>query len=205
MTVRILADREPYASYTDFYEGPSGPFIVLNGPAGLDDPGPDYIVLPAEEFFSIALASGVESFGVCGFIAYGPVELMEKAFNLGCEDYLREPWALAELRARLGRMARLSFRVEGRVFEIRGRRLIGGKEDIELDESEYSLISLLLKNSPLPVPHKAAEHVLSVASGKQRLALNRCVSSLRRKMERLEVGLGSRLRAIRGFGYRLDL
>ena len=178
-----------------------GPFVVLNGPSGLDDPDPDILVLPAEDF--LALAGGGLGAGI-RYFAYGPVSLMEKAFEVGCSDYLREPWSLSELRARVGRYCHQKFRAQGGMVELRGRNLKGPVTAVELSESECALLGLFLANAPRPVPWEAAAATIPRSRSANPHALSRSVQSLRRKMDSVEPGLGGRLRAIRGFGYRLD-
>ncbi len=210
MTIRILADHEPYSSYADRLcsdkaKDAAGANVYLNGPPGLDDPSPDFVILPAEDFLSLPRESLARSSERTAFIAYGSADLMESAFDRGCADYLREPWGPLELRARVGRLAKGKFLVEGKLFELKGPRLAGSSSSIELGESEGRLLRLLLRNAPLPVPRDSAASALSGSAQKNRQALSRCVISLRRKMEYVEAGLGSRLRAIKGFGYRLDV
>jgi DNA-binding response OmpR family regulator len=138
------------------------------------------------------------------FIPYGPVALMEQAFEHGCSDYLREPWALPELRARGLHLLTLKFLAGECKLELKGTRLAGETASIELTESERALLRLLVLNAPLPVPRQAAVSVLSSHGNKGSHSLGRCVVSLRRKMESVEPGFGGRLLAIRAFGYRLD-
>ena len=70
MTIRVLADREPYSTFEDIShplrEGdPSGPYagispesiVILNGPAGLDGPAPDILVMPVEDFLRLRQGS----------------------------------------------------------------------------------------------------------------------------------------------------
>ena len=220
MTIRILADREPYSAYADVSSsdkataplepvaGPSGSqsgsFVILNGPAGLDDPAPDILVMPAEDFLSLRIHPRAEPSERILYIPYGPVALMEQAFERGCADYLREPWALPELLARGIRLFKLKFHAGERKLELRGTRLAGEAAWIELTESERALLRLLVLNAPFPVPKKAAVSALSCRARNESQALGRCVVSLRRKMELVEPGLGGRLLAIRAIGYRLD-
>lgn len=210
MTIRILADREPYSSYADRLcsdqaKGASGANVYLNGPPELDDPSPDFIILPAEDFLSLPRESLARSSERSAFIAYGSADLMESAFDRGCADYLREPWGPLELRARVGRLAKGKFLAEGKRLELKGPRLVGESSAIELGEGEGRLLRLLLKNAPLPVPRDTAASVLSGSAQEKRQALSHCVISLRRKMEYVESGLGTRLRAVKGFGYRFDV
>jgi hypothetical protein len=216
VTIRILADREPYSDYADepssdgasepsrFVTGPSGPFVILNGPAGIDDKPPDILVLPAEDFLALRCAGTKELGEGIIFLPYGPVALMEKAFEHGCSDYLREPWSLPELRARGSRLLRLRFTLYGKSYELRGMLLAGEESSALLNEGERALLRLLLLNAPLPVARPAAISSLSLRACEDSHALFRYVASLRRKLNSMEPGLGGGILAIRGFGYRLD-
>jgi hypothetical protein len=209
VTVRILADREPYASFADAslaeVEGastgpPTGSLVILNGPPALDEVSPDIIVMPAAEF--LALTRG--SLGQAGYIAYGPVALMDRAFEGGCVDYIREPWSLPELYARLGRQRATRFRVGDRLFCLSGSMLRGATAAVELRLGELILFRLLLRNAPLLVTREAAMALLPIAAHNEAHALGRCAVLLRHSLESVEPGLGRKLHAVRGLGYRLD-
>ena len=209
MTIRILADREPYCSYAespwpDGAETGQGDYVVLNGPPRLDEPSPDFIVLPAEDYLSLPRPLVTAPYRGIAYLAYGSIDLMETAFERGCADYLREPWTPSELFARIHRLAKKKFFIEGRPFELKGTCLVGDKGFVDLSESERRLLEILLKSAPFPVPRDVAEAALLRRVPGGRKDLGPCVISLRRKMERVESGLSSRLRAVRGFGYRLE-
>ncbi len=216
MTIRILADREPYTAYasaprpdcecgqSDLITGPSGSVAILNGPAGLDEPSPDILVLPAADFLDLRLANDPKADHGILYIPYGSVDLMEKAFERGCIDYIREPWSLVELLARGGRFFRLKFHIGEKILELRGRRLSGESASVDLTEPERIILRLLILNAPSPIPREAIYPVVFGTEAGKTSALGRCVASLRRKMEAVEPGLGSKLIAIRAFGYRLD-
>jgi len=156
VTIRILANREPYSSYAeasrpDDTNDPSGPFIFFKWPRRMDDPSPDIIVIPAEDFLVLRPVYSADRGKGTIYVAYGSVALMERAFDSGCADYIREPWALPELRARIGRLFGQKFRIGERAVEL-GRRLLSGKTAaIELSENESRLLRILLLNAPLPV------------------------------------------------------
>lgn len=205
MTIRILADREPYSSFDDAMGPLTGSLGILCGPAGLDDAPPDILVLPAEQFLELREPSGAEYQPRVFYIPYGPVELMEKAFERGCSDYLREPWALPELRARVSRFAKVKFCAGERFLEMRGVHLAGETASTCLTEGERALLQLLVLNVPHPVPRDAAIATLERLFHADSTVLGHCISSLRRKLDSVEPGLGRRLLAIRGFGYRLEV
>jgi DNA-binding response OmpR family regulator len=203
VTIRILADREPYASFAEAPSAgevffPFGPLRVLNGPPALDGDEPDVIVLPAVEFLYLLRRScGRLTERRISYIAYGPVALMAEAFDLGCVDYIREPWTFPELKARLGKFSRIKFRAGGAVLTLIGSSIRGAGPDVALSFRELSLLRLLVLSSPFPVTKAAA--------GMEMDALSRTAASLRRKLESAEPSLGSRLHTVRGLGYRLDV
>jgi two-component system, OmpR family, response regulator len=209
VTIRILADREPYSAFADSpppssEEDASPAWLLMNGPPGLDDPDAEALVLPVEDFLEMRIPSlrrlGARTF----YLPYGPVALMDRAFELGCSDYLREPWSIPELQARLRRLVTLRFRSCGSVVELRGSRLCARGQGIELNESERRILQLLALSAPLPVPRAALRAALAHPEREAEPAPGRLIASLRIKLEGLEPGLGGSLQSIRGFGYRLD-
>jgi hypothetical protein len=203
VTIRILADREPYASFVDGSAGEaatgalSGSFRFLNGPSSLDEANPDLVVMPAAYFLSIRLvrAFGAHDAGP-GYIAYGPVALMAEAFDRGCADYLREPWTMAELRARLARLDRLVFSVGGKRLALIGAGLKYGDTTVELDPDERILLRLLVQNAPKPVFREAFGERIELFA--------HSATKLRRRFKLIDPELGIQLHAVRGIGYRLD-
>jgi DNA-binding winged helix-turn-helix (wHTH) protein len=208
VTIRILADREPYASFAeaslpkgDFPLGPQlGPLAILNGPAALDEAAPDIVVMPAADY----LAMPRRLSGPSRYVVYGPVALMEAAFERGCVDYIREPWSMPELYARLRRLQSLKIRVGETTLSLAGSMLKGEEASVELAPSELTLFRLLIRNAPLPVTREAALAALSIAARDGFHDLGRCAVSLRHSLELVEPGLGRRLHAVRGVGYRFD-
>jgi DNA-binding winged helix-turn-helix (wHTH) protein len=202
VTIRILADREPYASFAfSPQQGPlPGSFEISGGPSALDEADADIIVIPATEF----LALPRDCPGRTRFVAYGPVALMDKAFEGGCADYLREPWALPELFARLKRLQTLKFRVGDSRLSLVGSAIRSKMAAVELCPSELELFRLLLRNAPFLVTKEAGFAALSLSVFDESHALGRCAVALRHSLDSVEPGLGRRLHAVRGRGYRFD-
>jgi len=210
VTIRILADREPYASFADaapvkgedLLQGPPpGSFVVLCGPAALDGAAPDITVLPAEDFLALPREAAAQA----GYVAYGAVALMDRAFEKGCLDYIREPWSLSELYARLRRFQTLEFRAGDSKLSLNGRALKSEAASVELPPGELAFLRLLVRNAGLLVTREAAYAALSMGFHEENHALGRCAVSLRHRLNSLEPGLGRRLHAVRGLGYRFDV
>ena len=166
----------------------------------MDEAEADIIVLPASEF----LALPRDCPGRTGYVVYGPVALMDKAFEGGCVDYLREPWALPELFARLKRLQTLKFRTGKSSLSLVGSAIRSQKASVELALSELNLFRLLLRSAPFLVTKEAGIAALSIAAIDESHALGRCAVSLRHSLDSVEPGLGRRLHAVRGRGYRFD-
>jgi DNA-binding winged helix-turn-helix (wHTH) protein len=201
VTVGILADREPYASYPG--RMPSRGGLLPCRDLALDSLPPDIVVLPAADFLALPRRGHRPL-----FLAYGPVSLMESAFERGCADYLREPWPFEELVARLGRLERpvsRIFRSDGELYRLEGPTLSAGKGTIRLDADGLSFLLLLLRNAPFPVTREAAKAAVPIAGGDSAAALKRSVASLRRGLESLSPELAHKFKSVRGIGYRFDV
>jgi hypothetical protein len=199
VTVRILADREPYASFADSLIT-EGDAIAL-GPPSLDAAPPDIIVMPASDFIALQIGRPFAS----EYVAYGSVALMDRAFAQGCVDYLREPWTLSELRSRIQRFTNIAFMVSGKLFRLEGANLRSATSSLALRPDEACLLRLLLRNAPLPVARRAAAVALPNLFRGDDKAFGRYIGSLRRSLMRLAPELGENLLSVRGFGYRFTV
>jgi hypothetical protein len=207
MTLRLLAEREPYESYLA-EKDPEGSFFLYPYPAPEgEDPG-DLLVLPAERFLALAER---ERMSACVF-AYGAVGPMDEAFRAGCADYLREPWSLIELRARARRIERIRISAGIHRFELRGPCLScsdraspeAGRDDrLTLPEAQRILLRLFALNPGKVLPRTALAYALWGTSRPLTRALDSQIAALRVSLECIAPGEGWRLQAARGHGYRL--
>ncbi len=199
MRVRLVACAEPYTSYAAMPRDPSGS-LVLFGKAEADEP-PEIQVLPAELF----LALPGESRRVQLSIAYGPARLMEACFDAGCIDYLRDPWPLEELEARLRRFERPRFTLASLPFELRGCMLVAPERSLRLRESERRLLLILVLNRGRAVPREAMRSAIGGRSAASSRVCDVHIASIRKKLDSLVPGAGECLRANRGIGYHLEI
>jgi DNA-binding response OmpR family regulator len=156
--------------------------------------------MPAMDFLALPRLR----LGLSGYIVYGPVRLMDSAFKHGCTEYIREPWTVPELCARLRRLQNTKFRVGATILSVAGTILRSEKSSVELKPNELTFLLLLIRNAPLPVTREAAQATLSLALPFRFYDLGRCAVSLRHCLESVEPGLGKQLHAVRGIGYRFD-
>lgn len=133
-----------------------------------------------------------------------------RAFEQGCDDYLRSPYSLLELRARITALLRRSrtrsgagrLQVGDLAIDLPGREVRLGGEPIALTATEYALLCHLARD-PLRVFTK--EELLREVWGFRSLVYTRTLdthaSRLRRKLNaKSSAGF---VRSVWGIGYRL--
>lgn len=134
-----------------------------------------------------------------------------QGLDAGADDYLRKPFALAELHARLRALARRrgtkpESRVKAGVVSIDfvGRRLQRGAEEVPLTTREWAVLELLVARTGSVV---SRSDLLEGAWGETTAAasdsLDVILSRLRRKIGSLEEGCG--IRTVRGEGFVFEV
>jgi len=141
--------------------------------------------------------------------ARGEVEDRIAGLDAGGDDYLRKPFAIAELRARIRALARrrhlaspAQIRYAGVTLDFAARRLIRDERDVTLTAREWAVLDALVERvgevvsrsdvieAAWPKPGPGASESLDVI-----------VSRLRRKLGN---GGGPRIRTVRGEGFVLE-
>lgn len=88
-------------------------------------------------------------------IASGPASLAGACFDAGCADFIREPWTMAELEARVRARTRPRLLFEGgRLLAEPGRVTLDGTS-APLSAPSFRLLDLLDANYPRAVPREA--------------------------------------------------
>ncbi len=90
------------------------------------------------------------------------VENVEEGFAVGCDDYIRKPFALKELHVRVESLLRRSYGVheeklfisDDLVFDLKSLELYKSKERISLKNKECKLLSIFLKNRGKLLSHE---------------------------------------------------
>ena len=127
--------------------------------------------------------------------------------DLGADDYLVKPFALAELLARCRAHIRRARAVaSSRVhigalgIDLEGRRVTVANEPLDLTRREWSVLEYLAVNAGRIV---AKERLLdAISEAPQDLSLNSVESVVSRL--RAKLGDAAKIRTVRGLGYRLD-
>ncbi|MCU0762833.1 MAG: response regulator transcription factor [Hydrogenophaga sp.] len=132
-----------------------------------------------------------------------------QGLDLGADDYMVKPFELPELLARLRALLRRSQAATSAVLsfgpvemDTAHRRTLLAGEPMELGPREWSVLEYLLLQAPKPA---AKDKLLQALTGWDKEitpnAIEVYISRLRAKLD----PAGVALRAIRGFGYRLEL
>jgi len=99
--------------------------------------------------------------------ARGAVEDRVKGLDLGADDYLPKPFALAELHARIMAVARRKFRISSPVITLGdfvmktdSRKLMYGQKEVEMTRKEFDLLYYLVINrNKVLTRHQLYEHI----------------------------------------------
>jgi DNA-binding response OmpR family regulator len=128
--------------------------------------------------------------------------------DLGADDYLAKPFAMAELGARIrALLRRAQVQVSPRIthgpltMDRAARRTYLSGERLELTAREWAVLEILLQKAEKIVSKESIIH--HVASWDDHLSTNAIevyISRLRAKLE----PAGIRIRTVRGFGYMLE-
>jgi DNA-binding response OmpR family regulator len=141
--------------------------------------------------------------------ARGDVEDRIAGLDAGGDDYLRKPFAIAELRARIRALGRrgsrsgpVAIRCEGTTIDFAARRLSRDGQDVTLTAREWAVLEVLAESMDRVV---ARADVIGAAWPRPgpgaSESLDVIVSRLRRK---LGDGSGPRIRTVRGQGLILE-
>lgn len=159
----------------------------------------DAVVVPAQRFLGLApLHVPVPVF------ASGPPSLLAECLSAGCADYLREPWSIDEIEARLARYSGGSSGWLDDNGSWDGTTLTGPGGQQTLSPGLSALLSLLLANRGSCVPREALSAVLGSAGNHSR-SIDMQVSRLRSVFNKLHLSSAALALQSTIGGYRLNL
>jgi hypothetical protein len=194
MTILFLGEEGAYQSADEsgIREGGSPIFFV----SAVPEPGVsgyysnlDAVIIPAQRFLALApLQLPVP------VLASGPPSLLAECLAAGCADYLREPWSIDEVEARLSRHSGGAGKWPDTTGNWDGRVLRGPGGQQQLSPGLSALLNLLLANRGACVTREALSAMLGSSPVLGR-SIDMQVSRLRGIFNQL--GLGSAARALR--------
>jgi heavy metal response regulator len=170
------------------------------------------IMLPKVDGFQVLrkLRSRKPALPVLVLTARGSIDDRVRGLDLGADDYLVKPFALAELTARVRALLRRGvrepvneLRVDDLVVDTSRRRVTRAGKAIELSNKEYSLLEYLVRNANHVVTRTMiAEHVWDASFDSFTNVIDVYINHLRNKVDR---SFPRRLiHSVRGVGYRLS-
>jgi len=134
------------------------------------------------------------------------VEDVEKGFALGCDDYIRKPFALKELLVRVESLLKRTFGIhdekvelsEGIVFDVKEMILTKDKEKISLKTKELKLLSLFLQHPNTLITYETINNALWNYDEEP------SAGSLRTYIKTLRAAIGKeKIETIKNIGYRI--
>ncbi|OHD78987.1 MAG: hypothetical protein A3J97_03870 [Spirochaetes bacterium RIFOXYC1_FULL_54_7] len=193
MIILFLGEEGAYESAVEsgIREGGSPIFFSssLPEPGLLVSKGLDAVIVPAQRFLAMApLQLPVP------VLASGPPSLLAECLAAGCADYLREPWSIDEVEARLSRHTGSAGKWPENTGSWDGSVLSGPGGQQRLSPGLSTLLDLLLANRGACVTREALSAILG-SSGVQGRSIDMQMSRLRGIFNKL--GLDSAARELR--------
>lgn len=134
-------------------------------------------------------------------------EDVELGFSVGADDYIKKPFSIVELRARVNAHLRRERREHTQIlrigeirFFLQGRELFAGEEKVNLTKSEYAICELLARQRPqIFSKEQIYEAVFGFDGESDELAIREHIKNIRRKLA--EHG-AEPIETVWGIGYR---
>jgi DNA-binding response OmpR family regulator len=143
--------------------------------------------------------------------ARGAVEDRVKGLDLGADDYLPKPFALAELQSRIMAVARRKFQITSPditlgefIMEIQARRLKHNGREVEITRKEFDLLHyLVINHNKVLARHQLYEHIWGNTLDDQYDSnfIDVHIKNLRKKLN--AHAPSPWLETVRGVGYRV--
>lgn len=135
---------------------------------------------------------------------------LEKGFFVGGDDYIRKPFSIAELRARVQahlrrqeRTAHTRFVSKALCFDISSKVLYKNEEEIKLTKSEYEICALLAQNRGQVFSlEQIVEQVLGYDSESDISTIREHIKNIRAKLKKYGE---EPIKTVWGIGYKWEM
>ncbi len=135
------------------------------------------------------------------------VESLEKGYESGCDDYIRKPFALKELKLRIETLLKRTFETksqrieidENSYFDLGSNTLFVNNEPANLNQKEIKLLKLFLKHPNQQLSHeKIYEALWEYGESPSDMALRTYIKNLRKYLGK------ERIESIKRYGYKFN-
>nr|WP_231988951.1 response regulator transcription factor [Nitratiruptor tergarcus] len=135
------------------------------------------------------------------------VENLEKGYESGCDDYIRKPFALKELKLRIETLLKRSFDTkeekipidEKSYFDIKSNQLFVNETPVNLNQKEIKLLKLFLKHPNEQISHeKIYETLWEYDETPSDMALRTYIKNLRKYLGK------EKIESIKRYGYKFN-
>jgi DNA-binding cell septation regulator SpoVG len=169
--------------------------------SGIFPPGDaDFVLCPSIDIAERRFLPDSEHVGI---IAVGDASDIELCLELGCADYLRFPWLLSELIARIRRLNALGRDALKNTLRFEGLRVCYGSSSVQLGMQEKVILDLLYRNIEHPVSRDCIHAALGSIPNESR-SIDMHISNIRKKIRLLPIAPHPSIKAVRKKGYILS-
>ena len=125
----------------------------------------------------------------------------EKAYEYGCDDYIKKPFHIKELEVRINRLLnkKESITFDEYEFEFDEDALFKNNERINLRKKEKRLLFILLKNINKTVPNEKILNYVWEGEQKESYPLRQLINEIRKKFDK------NYIKTVVGIGYRFEI
>jgi len=137
--------------------------------------------------------------------ALDSVDDLEEGYNSGCDDYIRKPFALKELKLRIETLLKRELQTkenqipidEKSYFDLRTNELVVEGKPINLNQKELRLLKLFLKHPNEPLSHERIYQSLwDYEETPSDMALRTYIKNLRKHLGK------EKIESIKRYGYK---
>ena len=124
----------------------------------------------------------------------------EKAYEYGCDDYIKKPFHIKELEVRMNRLfnKKESFVFDDYEFKFDEDELFKNNKRVNLRKKEKRLLDILLKNINKTVPNEKIIDYVWESEQKENYPLRQLVNEIRKKFDK------NYIKTVVGIGYRFE-
>lgn len=125
----------------------------------------------------------------------------EKAYEYGCDDYIKKPFHIKELEVRINRLLnkKESITFDEYEFEFDEDELFKNNKRINLRKKEKRLLFILLKNINKTVPNEKILNYVWEGEQKESYPLRQLINEIRKKFDK------NYIKTVVGIGYRFEI